>query len=383
MDKGGTVMKIQMVDLKSQYLKIEKEIKKEIDKVLLSTQYIKGEQLGELEECLRKYLNVKHVITCGNGTDALQIALMSLNLKSGDEVICPSFSFIATAEVIALLGFRPVFVDVDYDNFNCTVENIKQAISVKTRAIIPVHLFGQGADMENIIELAKQYDLFVIEDNAQSFGAEYTFANKGTKKLGTIGNIGCTSFFPTKNLACYGDGGAVFTNDDALAEKLRLIANHGAKQKYHNQIIGVNSRLDTIQAAILNVKLKYLDNYLSKRQQVAKIYDEELKDLEEIILPQKASNSSHTYNQYTIKVLNSRRNDLQSYLKEKNIPTAVYYPIPLHRQEALAVVSRRGNEMTNTNRLCNEVLSLPMHTELLKQEQTYITDSIKQFFKQV
>lgn len=376
-------MKIQMVDLKSQYLKIEKEIKKEIDKVLLSTQYIKGEQLGELEECLRKYLNVKHVITCGNGTDALQIALMSLNLKLGDEVICPSFSFIATAEVIALLGFRPVFVDVDYDNFNCTVENIKQAISVKTRAIIPVHLFGQGADMENIIELAKQYDLFVIEDNAQSFGAEYTFANKGTKKLGTIGNIGCTSFFPTKNLACYGDGGAVFTNDDALAEKLRLIANHGAKQKYHNQIIGVNSRLDTIQAAILNVKLKYLDNYLSKRQQVAKIYDEELKDLKEIILPIKTPVSSHTYNQYTIKVLNSRRNDLQSYLKEKNIPTAVYYPIPLHRQEALAVVSRRGNEMTNTNRLCNEVLSLPMHTELLKQEQTYITDSIKQFFKQV
>lgn len=372
-----------MVDLKSQYLKIEKEIKKEIDKVLLSTQYIKGEQLGELEECLRKYLNVKHVITCGNGTDALQIALMSLNLKSGDEVICPSFSFIATAEVIALLGFRPVFVDVDYDNFNCTVENIKQAISVKTRAIIPVHLFGQGADMENIIELAKQYDLFVIEDNAQSFGAEYTFANKGTKKLGTIGNIGCTSFFPTKNLACYGDGGAVFTNDDALAEKLRLIANHGAKQKYHNQIIGVNSRLDTIQAAILNVKLKYLDNYLSKRQQVAKIYDEELKDLKEIILPIKTPVSSHTYNQYTIKVLNSRRNDLQSYLKEKNIPTAVYYPIPLHRQEALVVVSRRGNEMTNTNRLCNEVLSLPMHTELLKQEQTYITDSIKQFFKQV
>lgn len=376
-------MKIQMVDLKSQYLKIEKEIKKEIDKVLLSTQYIKGEQLGELEECLRKYLNVKHVITCGNGTDALQIALMSLNLKLGDEVICPSFSFIATAEVIALLGFRPVFVDVDYDNFNCTVENIKQAISVKTRAIIPVHLFGQGADMENIIELAKQYDLFVIEDNAQSFGAEYTFANKGTKKLGTIGNIGCTSFFPTKNLACYGDGGAVFTNDDALAEKLRLIANHGAKQKYHNQIIGVNSRLDTIQAAILNVKLKYLDNYLSKRQQVAKIYDEELKDLKEIILPIKTPVSSHTYNQYTIKVLNSRRNDLQSYLKEKNIPTAVYYPIPLHRQEALVVVSRRGNEMTNTNRLCNEVLSLPMHTELLKQEQTYITDSIKQFFKQV
>lgn len=376
-------MKIQMVDLKSQYLKIEKEIKKEIDKVLLSTQYIKGEQVEELEEGLKKYLNVKHVITCGNGTDALQIALMSLNLKPSDEVICPSFSFVATAEVVALLGFRPVFVDVDYDNFNCTLENIKQAISVKTRAIIPVHLFGQSADMENIIELAKQYDLFVIEDNAQSFGAEYTFINKETKKLGTIGDIGCTSFFPTKNLACYGDGGALFTNDDALAEKLRLIANHGAKQKYYNQIIGVNSRLDTIQAAILKVKLKYLDNYLSKRQRVAKIYDEELKDLKEIILPQKTLNSSHTYNQYTIKVLNNRRNDLQSYLKEKNIPTAIYYPMPLHKQEALAVVSRKGNEMINTDRLCNEVLSLPMHTELSKQEQIYITDSIKQFFKQV
>lgn len=374
-------MEIQMVDLKTQYLKIEKEIKQEIDKVLISTQYIKGKQVKELEEGLKNYLNVKHIITCGNGTDALQIALMSLNLKPSDEVICPSFSFIASAEVIALLGFRPVFVDVDYNNFNCTVENIKQAISVKTRAIIPVHLFGQGTDMESIVELAKQYDLFVIEDNAQSFGAEYTFANKETKKLGTIGNIGCTSFFPTKNLACYGDGGAVFTNDDALAERLHLIANHGAKQKYHNQIIGVNSRLDTIQAAILKVKLKYLDGYLSKRQQVAKIYNEELKELKEIILPIKTSGSSHTYNQYTIKVLNDRRNALQSYLKEKNIPTAIYYPIPLHRQEALAVVSRRGNEMTNTDRLCNEVLSLPMHTELTEQEQKYITDSIKQFFE--
>ncbi len=374
-------MEIQMVDLKTQYLKIEKEIKQEIDKVLISTQYIKGKQVKELEEGLKNYLNVKHIITCGNGTDALQIALMSLNLKPSDEVICPSFSFIASAEVIALLGFRPVFVDVDYNNFNCTVENIKQAISVKTRAIIPVHLFGQGTDMESIVELAKQYDLFVIEDNAQSFGAEYTFANKETKKLGTIGNIGCTSFFPTKNLACYGDGGAVFTNDDALAERLHLIANHGAKQKYHNQIIGVNSRLDTIQAAILKVKLKYLDDYLSKRQQVAKIYNEELKELKEIILPIKTSGSSHTYNQYTIKVLNDRRNALQSYLKEKNIPTAIYYPIPLHRQEALAVVSRRGNEMTNTDRLCNEVLSLPMHTELTEQEQKYITDSIKQFFE--
>lgn len=374
-------MEIQMVDLKTQYLKIEKEIKQEIDKVLISTQYIKGKQVKELEEGLKNYLNVKHIITCGNGTDALQIALMSLNLKPSDEVICPSFSFIASAEVIALLGFRPVFVDVDYNNFNCTVENIKQAISVKTRAIIPVHLFGQGTDMESIVELAKQYDLFVIEDNAQSFGAEYTFANKETKKLGTIGNIGCTSFFPTKNLACYGDGGAVFTNDDALAERLHLIANHGSKQKYHNQIIGVNSRLDTIQAAILKVKLKYLDDYLSKRQQVAKIYNEELKELKEIILPIKTSGSSHTYNQYTIKVLNDRRNALQSYLKEKNIPTAIYYPIPLHRQEALAVVSRRGNEMTNTDRLCNEVLSLPMHTELTEQEQKYITDSIKQFFE--
>lgn len=370
-----------MVDLKTQYLKIEKEIKQEIDKVLISTQYIKGKQVKELEEGLKNYLNVKHIITCGNGTDALQIALMSLNLKPSDEVICPSFSFIASAEVVALLGFRPVFVDVDYNNFNCTVENIKQAISVKTRAIIPVHLFGQGTDMESIVELAKQYDLFVIEDNAQSFGAEYTFANKETKKLGTIGNIGCTSFFPTKNLACYGDGGAVFTNDDALAERLHLIANHGSKQKYHNQIIGVNSRLDTIQAAILKVKLKYLDDYLSKRQQVAKIYNEELKELKEIILPIKTSGSSHTYNQYTIKVLNDRRNALQSYLKEKNIPTAIYYPIPLHRQEALAVVSRRGNEMTNTDRLCNEVLSLPMHTELTEQEQKYITDSIKQFFE--
>ncbi len=369
-----------MVDLKNQYLKIQKEIKQEIDKVLFSAQYIKGKQVAELEQKLKEYLNVRHVITCANGTDALLISLMSLGLKPNDEVICPSFSFIASAEVIALLGLRPVFVDTDYDSFNVTKENIRQAISVKTKAIIPVHLFGQGAEMEDIINLAGRYDLYVIEDNAQSFGTDYIFSDKTTKKLGTIGDIGCTSFFPTKNLACYGDGGAVFTNNDDLAEKIRLIANHGAKQKYHNECIGVNSRLDTLQAAILNVKLQHLEGYLKERKKVAQRYDQGLTDLKQIILPTKQPYSTHTYNQYTIKVLDNKREELQYFLKQKGVPTAVYYPKALHEQTALAIVSRQGNEMTNTDKLCSEVLSLPIHTELSTEQQDYIIENIKQFF---
>ncbi|MDO5759780.1 MAG: DegT/DnrJ/EryC1/StrS family aminotransferase [Bacteroidota bacterium] len=375
-------MEIKMVDLKNQYLRIKDEIRKSVDEVLFSSQYIKGRQVEEFEQSLKEYLGVRYAITCANGTDALQIALMSLDLKPNDEVICPSFSFIASAEVIALLGLRPVFVDVDYNNFNTTAKNIKQAISIKTKAIIVVHLFGQSAEMEEILSIAKQYNLYVIEDNAQSFGAESIFSDGSAKKLGTIGNIGCTSFFPTKNLACYGDGGAIFTDDDILAEKLRMIANHGSKQKYNSQRIGVNSRLDTLQAAILQVKLKYLDQYLKKRQEVANIYNNELKNLEQIILPSKSPNSTHTFNQYTIKVMEKKRNDLQTYLKSKNIPTAIYYPIALHKQTALSLVSRKGNEMTNTDRLCSEVLSLPMHTELSIEQQKYITENIKQFFIQ-
>ncbi len=369
-----------MVNLKQQYLRIKDEIRSEIDSVLDSSQFIKGKKVEDLEASLKEYLNVKHVITCGNGTDALMISLMSLQLKPSDEVICPSFSFISSAEVIALLGFRPVFVDVDYNNFNVTAENVKQAISVKTKAIIPVHLFGQSADMENILEVAKKYNLAVIEDNAQSFGAEYTFKDKTTKKLGTIGNIGCTSFFPTKNLACYGDGGAVFTNDDCLAERIRLIANHGMKQKYRNECIGVNSRLDTLQAGILSIKLKHIDEYLAKRRQAAELYDNELKDVKGIIVPQRQEQSTHTYNQYTLKVTGSRRDELKQYLADNGIPSQIYYPYALHKQDALSVVARKGNEMTTTEQLCSEVLSIPMHTELSCEQQTYITEKIKQFF---
>lgn len=370
-----------MVNLKQQYLKIKDEINFEIDSVLESSQFIKGQKVSEFESQLGEYLNVKHVISCGNGTDALMISLMALNLKPNDEVICPSFSFISSAEVIALLGFRPVFVDVNYENFNVTAQNIIQAISNKTRAIIPVHLFGQGAEMESIMEVASDYNLAVVEDNAQSLGAEYTFKDNTTKFLGTIGDIGCTSFFPTKNLACYGDGGAMFTNDDYLAERLRLIANHGMKQKYRNECIGVNSRLDTLQAGVLKVKLKYLDKYIAERRKVAEFYNKELEDIKQIIVPKQQCHSTHTYNQYTIKVLDGKRDNLKQYLFENGVSSQVYYPIPLHKQQAFSSLARSGNEMTNAERLCGEVLSLPMHTELSVEQLQYIVSQIKTFFQ--
>ena len=370
-----------MADLGKQYLKLKEEISLETDSVFSSAQFIKGEKVEELEKELASYLGVKHVITCGNGTDALQLALMALNLTIGDEVICPSFSFISSAEAVALLGYRPVFVDVSYDDFNITMENIKDAITVKTKAIIPVHLFGQAADMEKIMNLANQYNLFVIEDNAQSFGADFTFSQKNeSKKLGTIGNIGCTSFFPTKNLACYGDGGAVFTDDDSLAEKIRMRANHGMKKKYFSEIIGINSRLDTLQAAVLKVKLSHLEECLSKRREVASRYDELLKDVSEIILPQRKPSATHTFNQYTLKIKDNKRNELKTYLENKGIASQIYYPYPLHSQESLSVLSRKVGEMAVTEQLCREVLSLPMHTELEDGQIKYITDSIKQFF---
>ncbi len=370
-----------MVNLKQQYYKIKDEINFEINSVLESSQFIKGQKVTEFESQLREYLKVKHVIACGNGTDALMISLMALNLKPNDEVICPSFSFISSAEVVALLGLRPVFVDVNYDNFNITAENIIKAISNKTRAIIPVHLFGQSAEMESIMEIAEKYNLVVIEDNAQSLGAEYTFHNHTSKKLGTIGNIGCTSFFPTKNLACYGDGGAIFTDDDSLSERLRLIANHGMKQKYRNECIGVNSRLDTLQAGVLKVKLKYLDSYIAERRKAAEFYNNELKNIKQIILPKQQSQSSHTYNQYTIKVIDGKRDKLKQYLLENEIPTQIYYPIALHKQEAFSNLARQADEMTNTEKLCKEVLSLPMHTELSIEQLQYIVSKIKLFFQ--
>ncbi len=373
--------KIQMVDLKSQYDKIKTEIDSSIESVIDSTAFIKGSIVDEFADNLAKFLSVKHVIPCGNGTDALQIAIMSLGLKPSDEIICPSFTFIASAEVIGLLGFRPVFVDVDKDSFNVTAKNIEKAISVKTKAIIPVHLFGQAAPMEEILAIAKKYDLYVIEDTAQAIGADYTFSDNTKKKLGTIGTIGCTSFFPSKNLGCFGDGGAIFTNDDKLAERMKMISNHGMKVRYHHEILGVNSRLDSIQAAVLNVKLKYLEDYQKARYDAAQIYTNALKGIEGIETPIEVPYSTHVYHQYTLKINNGRRDELREFLSNNGIPAMIYYPIPLHLQKAFLQIARQGEVMEISEELSKTVLSLPMHTELDLEQQNYIIGKIKEFFK--
>jgi len=372
--------KIQMVDLKTQYSNIKAEIDSAISNVIDRTAFINGEEVKDFSQNLSSYLGVKHVITCGNGTDALQIALMSLNLQPTDEIIVPAFTFIASAEVIGLLGYRPVMVDVDYNNYIVTAKNIEKAITVNTKAIIPVHLFGQGAEMEAIMDIAKKYDLYVIEDNAQALGADYIFSNGKKQKLGTIGHIGCTSFFPSKNLGCYGDGGAIFTNDDVLAEKIRMICNHGMKERYHHKVLGVNSRLDTIQAAILNVKLNHLDEYCKSRYEAAQRYSYAFKDLEEIITPTESNYSTHVYHQYTIKVLNGKRDALRAYLQENDIPAMIYYPIPLHKQEAFLQIAHQSGDMTNSDKLSDEVLSLPMHTELDAASIAYIISKVLNFF---
>ncbi len=372
--------KIQMVDLHTQYENIKSEIDASIAQVIDSTAFIKGSEVGKFASELSSYLGVKHVIPCGNGTDALQIALMALDLNPSDEVICPGFTFIASAEVIGLLGYRPVFVDVDYDSFNVTAKNIEQAISVKTKAIIPVHLFGQAAPMEAILQIAKKYDLYIIEDTAQALGAEYIFSDGQRKKLGTIGTIGCTSFFPSKNLGCYGDGGAIFTDDDRLAERMKMIANHGMEQRYYHDMIGINSRLDTIQAAILSVKLKYLDQYERSRQEAAKAYNEAFSDLEGLIVPKEETFSTHVYHQYTLKVKDGKRDELKAHLEKNNIPAMVYYPVPLHKQKAFLPIARQGSALDISEQLSLEVLSLPMHTELDREQQQYIIDKVREFF---
>lgn len=372
--------KIQMVDLHSQYEKIKSEIDEAISDVIKSTAFIKGAKVGEFANELASYLDVKHVIPCGNGTDALQIAIMSLGLKPSDEIICPDFTFIASAEVIGLLGYRPVFVDVDYDSFNVTAKNIEQAISIKTKAIIPVHLFGQAAPMEAILEIAKKYDLYIIEDTAQAIGADYIFSDERKQKLGTIGTIGCTSFFPSKNLGCYGDGGALFTNDDELAERLKMIANHGMKERYHHDILGVNSRLDTIQAAILSIKLKYLDQYEQARQQAAKRYDEAFEGIDDLLIPKKETFSTHVYHQYTLKVKGGKRDELKTFLEQNDIPAMIYYPVPLHKQKAFLPIARQGGTLNVSETLAEQVLSLPMHTELDEEQQTYIINKVREFF---
>jgi UDP-2-acetamido-2-deoxy-ribo-hexuluronate aminotransferase len=372
---------IQMVDLQGQYQHIKEDVALEIQRTLDTAAFINGSQVKEFQEDLETYLEVKHVIPCANGTDALQIAMMALNLKRGDEVIVPSFTYVATAEVMALLDLTPVMVDVDPHTFNITVDIIEKAITPRTKAIVPVHLFGQSADMESIMALAQKHNLYVIEDNAQALGSDYTFADGRTQKTGTIGHIGCTSFFPSKNLGCYGDGGALMTNDDALAATIRMVANHGQKKKYYHSVVGVNSRLDSLQAGILKVKLKQLDHYAAARNSAATFYDNALKNTEGVTIPARQANSTHVFHQYTLLIKNNKREALQAYLNDKGIPSMIYYPVPLYKQEAFKKYVKKGFAMPVTEQLCTEVMSLPIHTEMDTELLTYITDSVKSFFE--
>lgn len=370
-----------MVDLKTQYEKLGSEIDSAIKSVLNSTAFIKGPEVGMFEKELQKYLNVSHVISCANGTDALQISMMALGLKPGDEVITSNFTFIATVEVVALLGLKLVLVDPEPYTYNISAEAIKKAITPRTKAIVPVHLFGQCADMEKIMKLAQENGIHVIEDTAQATGSDYIFTDGTRKKAGTIGIIGTTSFFPSKNLGCYGDGGALFTNDETMAKKIRSIANHGMKVKYHHDDIGINSRLDTIQAAILNVKLKYLDKFNTARQSVASLYDEVLAGCNSIILPERSSFSTHIFHQYTIRVKNGRRDELRKFLDSAGIPSMIYYPGPLHLQDAYRYLGYAENDFPVTSMLCKEVLSLPMHPDMEPEQLDHITLNILKFFE--
>ena len=369
-----------MVDLKGQYQKIKSEVDAAIQEVIDNTQFIKGEQVAIFEQNFAQYLGVKHVISCGNGTDALQIALMALDLKKGDEIIVPAFTYVATAEVIGLLGLKPVLIDVDRDTFNINVDLVKAAITSKTKAIIPVHLFGQSTEMEDIINLAKEQGIYIIEDSAQATGAQYTFRDQTKVYAGTMGTFGTTSFFPSKNLGCFGDGGAIFTNDNKLAQKARIIATHGQEKKYHHTILGCNSRLDTLQAAILNVKLKYLDQYTDARNKVADNYDKAFAFIEEVDVPARSKYSTHVFHQYTMKIKNGLRDQLQLYLKSKGIPSGIYYPKPMYAQEAFKDIIPRGLKLENSEYLCKSVLSLPMHTEMEDDTQGYIIKNVKHFF---
>jgi UDP-2-acetamido-2-deoxy-ribo-hexuluronate aminotransferase len=372
-------MDIKMVDLHSQYLRIKPEIDKAIQSVLDSTAFIGGSEVQAFATSLASYVE-STVVTCANGTDALQIAMMALGLKPNDEVILPVHTYVATAEVIALLGLTPVFIDVNEDTFNIDVDQIEEKITAKTKAIVPVHLYGQCADMEPLMKIAKKYNLHVIEDAAQALGATYTFSNGTTQKAGTIGSIGTTSFFPSKNLGCFGDGGAIMTHDASLAEKFKMIANHGQKVKYHHEIIGVNSRLDTMQAAILSVKLNYLNEYMEKRQSVAAYYDKNLSGIRGLQTPTRAKNSTHVFHQYTLKIADNRRDDLKKYLEQKGIPTMIYYPVPLHLQKAYYNEKTGKGSFPVTERLSQTVISLPIHTEMTSEQLAYICTSIQNFF---
>ncbi|MDP4274900.1 MAG: DegT/DnrJ/EryC1/StrS family aminotransferase [Bacteroidota bacterium] len=373
--------KIEMVDLKSQYQHLKADIDEAIQNVINSAVFIKGSEVFNFENELANYLGVQHVISCGNGTDALQIALMGLGLQKADEIITSDFTFISTAETIGLLGFDPVFAEVDTNTFNISPSFIEKVITSRTKAIVPVHLFGQCSDMDEIMRIASEYHLQVVEDAAQALGAEYTFADGAVKKAGTIGKIGCTSFFPSKNLGCYGDGGAIFTNDDELAENLRSIANHGMKVRYYHERLGVNSRLDAIQAAILRVKLRHLDEYNQARQKVADFYDHAFAGLPELMVPQRNPHSTHIFNQYTLVLEDSSSRDhLKEFLNSKEIPSMIYYPVPLHLQNAFKYLGYGPGDFPDTERLCKSVISLPMHTELDEEQLDFITKSVLEFF---
>ena len=370
---------IQMVDLKQQYSKIKSDIDSAVLSVLESSAFINGPQVNSFAASLANYNGAKHVIPCANGTDALQIAMMALGLEQGDEVITPSFTYIATTEVIALLKLKPVFVDVDPQTFCIDVDALKKAITSKTKAIVPVHLYGQAANMEEIMKVADAHNLFVIEDNAQAIGCDYYFLDKSTKKTGAIGTIGTTSFFPSKNLGCYGDGGAITTNNDELAQKLKMVANHGQSKRYYHDVVGCNSRLDTIQAAILEVKIKHLDEYINARRSVADFYDRAFAAHPKIQTPFRASYCRHVFHQYTLQLEGIDRNGLHDYLAGKNIPSMIYYPVPAHRQKMFAQFNSSNTKLPVTDWLTERVISLPMHTELNEEQLNLITSSVLEF----
>jgi len=373
---------IQMVDLKGQYNKIKEEVDVAINEVMEMASYINGPAVKNFSSNLEKYLGVDYVIPCANGTDALQIALMALGLKAGDEIICPDFTFVATAEVAEVLGLQTVLVDVDPDTFMIDLASAEKAITPKTKAIVPVHLFGQCADMEAVLAFAKKHDLYVIEDTAQAIGAEYTFSDGTIAKAGTMGDFGSTSFFPSKNLGCFGDGGAIFTNNELLAKKCRAIVNHGMGERYFYECIGVNSRLDSLQAAILGVKLQYLDDYNQARLNAATYYDKAFASCNSLITPKRASNSTHAFHQYTLKLADGvNRDSLLAHMADKAVPVKVYYPQPLHSFEPYKVSSYKEDDFKVTNDLCSRVISLPMHTELDEETLAYITTSLLAFFK--
>jgi UDP-2-acetamido-2-deoxy-ribo-hexuluronate aminotransferase len=373
-------MKIQMVDLLGQYNNIKEDIDKAIFKAVQSCSFINGPEVKSFQNNLEKYLEVKKVIPCANGTDALQIAMMALGLKPGDEIIVPAFTYIATAEVIALLGLTPVWVDVNPDTFNIEPKAVEAAITPHTKAVVPVHLFGQCVDMEALLKIAKKYNLFVIEDAAQAIGSEYIFSDGRIRKAGTMGDIGCTSFFPSKNLGCFGDGGAIYTDNELLAEKIRMIANHGQAIKYQHDLVGLNSRLDTIQAAILDVKLKFLDQFGASRAGAASIYDKLLSNVKQIQIPLRQKNSTHVFNQYTLIVTDGSRDELKSYLESLGIPSMIYYPIPMHHQKAYLNNQYGEGAFPISEKLTKSVLSLPIHTELDISTQESICNAIIKFY---